>query len=313
METQGSVERPHDIPRELMAAVTRSSVKAHLFGIDTYTREAAWTFGGHAPELLRTALCVLKPDAAVGRRYGAALQALRDNGFRPVDVLPFRHDRLTIRETWRFQLNFADRERVATMELYLRSLDCVLLVLRDEEYRPGAVPAAVRLASLKGPATAELRRPEHLRQRLGALNGLFNFVHTTDEPIDVMRDLGLLLDTRRREGVRERMLAGHDASAEVELIRGEVERSVPAHDLDPLRSWRRLEESGAPAGALARARAGGDTVTAAQLLRAAHHPDAEPGDLWDLLAVLTDTVRFNVPGIERIYPNVLLSAWQEQS
>ncbi|WP_164540336.1 nucleoside-diphosphate kinase [Streptomyces abyssomicinicus] len=311
METQRSTERPHDIPRELLDAVTRSPVKAHLFGIDTYTREAAWTFRDHTGELLRTALCVLKPDAAVGRRYGAALQALADNGFRPVDVLRFRHDRLSIRETWRFQLNFADRERIATMELYLRSLDCVLLVLRDERHRAGAVPAAVRLAALKGPATAELRRPEHLRERLGALNGLFNFLHTTDEPIDVLRDLGLLLEPSRRELVRERMVSGHDATDETRRIREEVEGSVPEHDLDPDAGWRRLEKSGSPAGALARARARGAAVTPAELLRAAHHPDADPGDLWDLLAVLTATVRFNTPGIERIYPNVLLGAWQE--
>ncbi|MER6386547.1 hypothetical protein [Streptomyces sp. NPDC001250] len=313
METQRIAERPHDIPPSLLAAVTRSPVKAHLFGMDTYTREAAWTFGDHTADLLRTALCVLKPDAAAGRRYGAALQALRDNGFSPVDALRFRHNRLTIRETWRFQLNFADRERIATMELYLRSLDCVLLVLRDERHRPGAVPASVRLASLKGPATIELRKPEHLRERLGSLNGLFNFVHTTDEPIDVMRDLGLLLEPQRRELVRDRIVCGHDASDEVTRIREDVEGSVAPHDLDPDHSWRRLQESGSPAGALARLRARGATVTAAELLRAAHHPDADPDDLWDLLSVLTATVRFNTPGIERIYPNVLLSAWQERA
>lgn len=312
MQTQRSAERPHDIPRELMAALTRSPVKAHLFGTDTYTREAAWTFGRHTDDLLRTALCVLKPDAAAGRRYGAALQALRDNGFRPVDALSFRHSRLTIRETWRFQLNFADRERIATMEMYLRSLDCALLVLRDEQYRPGDVPGAVRLASLKGPATAGQRRPEHLRERLGALNGLFNFVHTTDEPLDVMRDLGLLLEPRRRELVRDRIVDGHDACDEVDRIREDAEHSVAAHDLDPGRSWLRLAESGSPAGALARVHAQGGAVTATELLRAAHHPDADPGDVWDLLSVLTATVRFNTPGIERIYPNVLLSAWQEQ-
>lgn len=312
MQTQRSAERPHDVPRELMAALTRSPVKEDLFGTDTYTRESAWTFGGHTEDLLRTALCVLKPDAAAGRRYGAALRALDDNGFRPVDALSFRHNRLTIRETWRFQLNFADRERIATMEMYLRSHDCVLLVLRDERYRPGAVPGAVRLASLKGPATAAQRRPEHLRERLGALNGLFNFLHTTDEPLDVMRDLGLLLGPGRRELVRDRIAAGHDARDEVARLREEVEGAVAAHDLDPAASWLRLAESGSPAGALARVHARGTAVTAAELLRAARHPDAAPGDVWDLLSVLTDTVRFNVPGIARIYPNVLLSAWQEQ-
>ncbi|MGW7361942.1 hypothetical protein ACWGI8_00580 [Streptomyces sp. NPDC054841] len=305
-------ERAHDIPQDLLAAVTRSPVKARLFGADTYLREAAWTFGDHVDDMLGVTLCVLKPDTAVGRRYRTALEALRDHGFHPVDVLRLRHNRLTIRETWRFQLNFADRERIATMDLYLRSLDSVLLVLRDERHRPGDIPASVRLASLKGPAIAELRRPEHLRERLGALNGLFNFVHTADEPIDVLRDLGLLLEQGRREQVRERILVRHDAREEAEQIFDAIEGETEPHDLDPEQSWLRLTKSGAPVGEAARARAAGRTVTAAELLRAAHHPDADPGDLWDLLSVLTATVRFNTPGVERIFPNVLLSAWQEE-
>lgn len=304
-------ERMHDIPPRLLAAITRSPVKARLFGADTYLREAAWTFADHVDDVLGTALCVLKPDAAVGRRYGTAVEALRDHGFRPVDVLRVRHSRLTIRETWRFQLNFADRERIATMDLYLRSLDSVLLVLRDERHRPGAVPASVRLASLKGPATAELRRPEHLRERLGALNGLFNFVHTADEPIDVLRDLGLLLEEGDRIRVRTRILARHDASEEARRVFDAIESATPPHDLDPERSWQRLTRSAAPAGETARARAAGRTVTATELLRAAQHSDADPADLWDLLSVLTTSVRFNTPGIERLFPNVLLSAWEE--
>ncbi|MFJ1867968.1 hypothetical protein ACIOD1_25480 [Streptomyces sp. NPDC088097] len=310
--TRNPEERAHDIPPQLLAAVTRSPVKARLFGADTYLREAAWTFAEDADVLGGTTLCVLKPDAAVGRRYGTALEALRDNGFHPADVLRVRHSRLTIRETWRFQLNFADRERIAAMDLYLGSLDCVLLVLRDERHRPGDVPASVRLAALKGPATAELRRPEHLRARLGALNGLFNFVHTADEPIDVLRDLGLLLEQPRRERVRERLLARHDASEEARRICDTIEAETPPHDLDPERSLHRLTRSAGPAGDVARAGRAGATVTPADLLRAAHHPDADPADLWDLLSVLTATLRFNTPGIERIFPNVLLGAWQEE-
>ncbi|MCX4692834.1 nucleoside-diphosphate kinase [Streptomyces sp. NBC_01408] len=305
-------ERAHDIPPQLLAAVTRSPVKARLFGADTYLREAAWTFGEHLDALQGITLCVLKPEAAVGRRYGTALEALQEHGFRPVDVLRLRHSRLTIRETWRFQLNFADRERIATMDLCLQSLDSVLLVLQDERHRPGDVPASVRLAALKGPATAELRRPEHLRERLGALNGLFNFVHTADEPIDVLRDLGLLLEQPQRERVRGRLLARHDAREEARRICDAIERETEPHDLDPEQSWLRLAKSVAPAGEAARARAAGRTVTPAELLRAAQHPDADPGDLWDLLSILTATVRFNTPDIERIFPNVLLGAWQEE-
>ncbi|TQJ23676.1 hypothetical protein FBZ33_3986 [Micromonospora sp. A202] len=303
--------RMHDIPADVLAALTRSPVKARLFGADNYFREAVWTFGGHVHEVLGIALCVLKPEAAVGRRYGVALQALREHGFAPVDVLRVRHNRLTIRETWRFQLNFADRYRIAAMDLLLQSLDCVLLVLRDDRYRPNGVPGAVRLASLKGPATARLRRPDHLRERLGAINGLINFIHTTDEPLDVLRDLSVLLPPADRERVLRRMCARHDAGPECTQTFAAIEAVTEPHDLDVGNSWKRLSDSDAPAGDLARRHRAGEPISPVELLAAAHDQHAQPRDFWDLLTVLTDTVRFNVPDIERIYPNVLLEAWQE--
>ncbi|WP_433125235.1 hypothetical protein ACQPWW_22215 [Micromonospora sp. CA-240977] len=303
--------RRHDIPADLLAALTRSPVKARMFAADNYFREATWTFGDHVQDVLGIASCVLKPDAAVGRRYGIALQALREHGFTPVDVLRVRHNRLTIRETWRFQLNFADRHRIATMDLYLRSLDSVLLILRDDRHRPGGVPGSVRLASLKGPATARLRRPEHLRERLGAINGLFNFLHTTDEPLDVLRDLSVLLPPADRERVLRRICSPRDVGQECAETFAAIEAVTEPHDLDVGNSWKRLSESDAPVGDLSRRQRAGERISAVELLAAAHHPDAQPSEFWDLLTVLTDTVRFNVPDIERLYPNVLLEAWQE--
>lgn len=300
----------HDVPEHVLAAVTRSPVKAALYGVDNYFREGCWTFADQLDDVLRTTLCVLKPEAAAGRRYRVALQALRDSGFRPVDVLRFRHNRLTIRETWRYQFNFAARERIAAMDLVLPTHDSVLLVVQDEQWGPGRVPASVRLTDLKGPSAPELRRPEHLRRRLGAVNGLFNFMHTSDEPIDVMRELSLLTEWERREQVKARIRAGHDALAEAEAAFTELEAATPEHDLDLERSWQRLTESPAPAGELARVRAKGGEVALADVMAAARSSLADPADHWDLLSVITHTIEFNTPGIGRIFPNVMLSAWQ---
>ncbi|MFC1417849.1 hypothetical protein [Streptacidiphilus cavernicola] len=301
----------HDIPPHVLPAVTRSPAKAALYGVDNYFREGCWTFAEQLDDVLGVTLCVLKPEAAAGRRYQVALRALRDNGFHPVDVLRFRHDRLTIRETWRYQFNFAAHERMDAMDLVLPTIDSVLLVVRDEQWAPGRTPASVRLTDLKGPSAPELRRPEHLRQRLGAVNGLFNFMHTSDEPIDVIRELSVLTGSERREAVRERIRAGHDALAEAEAAFAELEAGTPEHDLDLERSWERLTGSTAPVGELARIRAKGGEVPLADVMAAARSPFAEPADHWDLLSVITHTIEFNTPGIGRIFPNVMFSAWQE--
>lgn len=301
----------HDIPAPTLAAVTRSPAKAALYGVDNYFREGCWTFAERLDDVLGVTLCVLKPEAAAGRRYRVAYQALTDNGFHPVDVLRFRHDRLTIRETWRYQFNFAARERIDAMDLVLPTIDSVLLVVRDSQWRPGRVPASVRLTALKGPSAPEQRRPEHLRRRLGAVNGLFNFMHTSDEPIDVIRELSILTGPRRRALVRDRIRAGYDAAPEAESAFDELEAGTPAHDLDLEKSWERLTGSTAPAGELARIRAKGVEVALADVFAAARSAFADPADHWDLLSVITHTIEFNTPGIQRIFPNVMLSAWQE--
>ncbi|WP_431043044.1 hypothetical protein ACQUSR_14890 [Streptomyces sp. P1-3] len=303
----------HDIPPALVRTVTRSDTKAQLYGVDNYFRESSWLFGDDLDDVLRTTLCVLKPEAAAGRRYRPALDALRDNGFRPVDVVRFRHNRLTVRETWRFQLNFASRERIDAMDLVLGTADSVLLVLRDERWTPDSVPAAVRLTALKGPSDPAQRRPEHLRSRLGAVNGLFNFTHTSDEPIDVMREIAIVCDADRRQLLRTRIRDGFDAVPEAVAAFEALEAEVPAHDLDLENSWRRLAGAEGHVGDLARARAAGREVPATEVAAAVRARVADPGQHWDLLSVLTHTLRFNEPGIERIFPNVLLSSWQDAS
>ncbi|ANP49527.1 hypothetical protein J2Z21_006023 [Streptomyces griseochromogenes] len=301
----------HDIPPALIAAVTRSATKARLYGVDNYFRESSRLFGNDLDAVLGITLCVLKPEAAAGRRYRRALEALRDNGFRPVDVVRFRHNRLTVRETWRFQLNFASGERIDAMDLVLGSADSVLLVLKDERWAPGRVPAAVRLTALKGPSDPAQRRPEHLRSRLGAVNGLFNFTHTSDEPIDVMREIAIVCDGQRRELLRARVLDGYDALPEAADAFDDLEAQVAEHDLDLENSWRRLAQAPGHVGDLARARAAGQEIPVRAVARAVRDGSAGPAHHWDLLSVLTHTLRFNEPGIGRIFANVLLSAWQD--
>lgn len=304
-------EALHDLPPQLVRAVTRSTTKAKLYGVDNYFRESSWLFGEDLDDILRTTLCVLKPEAAAGRRYRRALDALLDNGLRPVDVIRFRHNRITIRETWRFQLNFAARERIDAMDLVLGTSDSVLLVLRDERWAPGSVPASVRLTAIKGPSDPAHRRPEHLRSRLEAVNGLFNFTHTSDEPIDVMREIAILCDWERRHRLRSRIRTAHDAVPEAVSLFECLEDETPAHDLDLENSWQRLSGCPGPVGDMARARAAGLEVPVQRIAAAVRSRAADPRSHWDLLSVLTHTLRFNEPGIGRIFPNVLLSSWQD--
>ncbi|WP_151770051.1 hypothetical protein [Streptomyces abyssomicinicus] len=293
-----------EVPSDLLDTVTWSERKADLYAVDQYFREASWTFGDIVPQMLGIALCMLKSEATAGRRLRPALRILREAGFCPVDVIPFRHDRLTIREVWRYQFNIADRRRIEAMDVILPSTRTVALVLKDERWHPGAIPAAVRLNGLKGPADPRLRRPEHLRHQLGVVNGLFNFTHISDEPADVLRELAVICDEPRRELVRRRILQDHDARPEALAVFQELEDRHPEHDFDLENSWQRLAAGPGPLG-----EAGTRRPDLEEMLDLTRRTPLDSPHRWDLLTVVTHLLtEMNVGDVGPIVPNVT-EAW----
>ncbi|GAB7183424.1 hypothetical protein ATKI12_3255 [Kitasatospora sp. Ki12] len=281
------VDRLSEVDRSVRDRLTWSSGKADLYAVDQYFREACGTFAEDLDAMLGVALCMLKSEATAGRRLRPALEILAGAGFRPVDVVRFRHDRMTIREVWRYQFNIATRERIEAMDAILPSTDTVCLVLRDERWTPGAVPAAVRLNSLKGPADPKLRGPEHLRHRLGVVNGLFNFLHISDEPADVLREIAVLCDGPRRELMRDRIRSGFDAVPAVLEVFDDLERRHPEHDFDLERSWQRLAEVPGALGEPARRRARGEEAGLGEVLALVRAEPLDSPSRWDLLTVVT--------------------------
>ncbi|TQJ23679.1 nucleoside diphosphate kinase [Micromonospora sp. A202] len=304
-QEKSPVDRLSEIPPDVRHAATWSREKADLYAVDQYFREACWTFGDIVAEMQSVCLCMLKSEATVGRRLVPALHALEQAGFRPVDAIRFRHDRMTIREVWRYQFNIATRHRVEAMDVILPSTDTVALVLRDERWTSKAVPAAVRLNALKGPADPALRQPTHLRHQLGVVRGLFNFTHISDELADVMRELAVISDEARRMQTRERILADHDARAEVLEIFADLEARHPAHDFDIERSWASLAVDEGPVAEAARRRARGDTPSLDEMLALTRAVPIEAPRRWDLLTVVTHLLGdMNVPGVTPTVPNV---------
>ncbi|MFI1365718.1 hypothetical protein [Streptomyces griseochromogenes] len=294
-----------EVGQDILEQVTWSPEKARMYAVEQYFREACWTFGGDLPRMLGITLCMLKAEATAGRRLRPAVRALAGAGFRPVDVVAFRHDRLTIREVWRHHFNLATPERVEAMDLILPTTDTVCLVLKDTEWQPGRMPAAIRLNSLKGPADPGERLPQHLRHQLGVVNGLFNFMHCSDEPIDVFREIAVLCDDARRDLMRERILGDHDALPEVLALFDALERRHPAHDFDYGLSWKRLAGAPGAPGRLAARRAAGEDITVTDVMTVTQGVSYEDPHRWDLLTVITHLLKvMNVPGLSPSVPNV---------
>lgn len=98
----------------------------------------------------------------------------------------------------------------------------------------------MRLQQFKGPTLPRQRAAHHLRAGLGPPNRLLNFVHAADEPADVLREVGLLLDRPTRRVVIERMRSGRPALDELARLRDAVYRDDEPHDLLPAPALSRL-------------------------------------------------------------------------
>ena len=140
------------------------------------------------------ALLVLKPEALMARRSGAALRALYRQGFAVAAFERFIFSPDMASAFWRYSWNCATPGRLALVRELNALSPAFALWLVDNRRNGRPVPASVRLSCLKGAAYPEGRNPDSVRDATGALNPVLSFVHVSDEPADVLRESALILN-----------------------------------------------------------------------------------------------------------------------
>ena len=297
------------IPREL----SHSRDKLDLYAADTFFIES-WEdlveiTGDHAASVAGTmAGLVLKPDAIAARVGGRALRWLEAEGFSAIAAERVVFDRRMIREIWRYAWNVATRDRKDAMDLLMCAAPSLFIGLR------APAPAALRLSRSKGAADPSIRSPGELREVLGAPVPLINFVHTTDEAADVIRETGVYFGVEERRAIYRAALAPPMDFRRVEAVIAELERSVVSHDMALGPAVRRvldeLDRIGPPddtasselrehlAPALSGARVEWRTV--ARLLDEFQVPCSD----WDRAVIAAHIVQLETGGAERLLPGV---------
>jgi nucleoside diphosphate kinase len=194
VEYDASIETLRETDRWM--ALTAVPQKFQLFSRESYFREgwdvAQEVFGLNAlAELQKIAVLTLKPEAVAGRRIEHCLDYMAQHGFKPIATRAITYNRFNTREIWRYQWNVATLDRLEVSDLTTQLTKSLIVVFRDE--RPDVrIPATVRLAGLKGSSLPWERHKEHLRSVLGALNRMIVMVHCSDEPIDILREFGII-------------------------------------------------------------------------------------------------------------------------
>ncbi|MFD2474334.1 nucleoside-diphosphate kinase [Amycolatopsis silviterrae] len=292
------------------AALTRMPAKRTAYRRETYFREGARDtarmLGDRAAAILRRhALLMVKPDGVAAGKVRPVLDWLAKQGFAVQAVQRPAFTGFRWREMWRYQLTSATVDRLALNDLiYVGS--GLLLLLRDE--RPGPMPATMRLASLKGSADLSKQKPGTLRALLRQHNRNFSYIHVADEPADLVRELGLLLDPAQRREALHGLASDRPTGLPLleEALAAEAAATPRTFDADTAAdavadALKRSEHGSRALQLLERLRFG-EAVPWIEVAEAVAASGAEV-DHWDLAAVGASLIECDEPGEPKLIGN----------
>lgn len=214
------------------AGCLRSAIhsKNYRYGQEPYFQESLLdlktVFGETVADCARFTFVIFKPDAFVCRSVENTIAELRRRGFRPIATETFRFDRYKVRELWRYEYNVARVERYRLIDDLLCSGPSLLVALESGD---PSVDASVQLSDQKGDSDIRKRRTDSLRSAVGARTGTLNFIHTPDELIDLVREIGVLFDQPCRLDLYARMR--ERSGLDIGCCAAALAREYPSHSL----------------------------------------------------------------------------------
>ena len=310
------------------SSFTRVPLKRRLYSRETYFREAlSQARMALAESELRAALrfgalLLVKPDGLVAGKASAVLKYLRANNYSVLAVERPVFTRFHWRELWRYQLNCATLDRLAVNDVVLRD-ESLLLFLRCDANLD--VPASVQLSLQKGPSDVFAQQPDCLRRVLGQPNRVLSFIHVADEPADIIRDLGVLLEPPTQYRVLSAFRSGCMPPQDAELLRKTIiESDACARDLHAQGALERVEAQVLSAKdathsealqrvkvELARMRRG-ERISWRAFTTSIAESDISL-DRWDLASLGAQFVVYDKPGVAKLVQGVDSKLWYDRS
>lgn len=185
-----------------------------------FPSERLWTIGS----VLFKADTMLRGSGLRGIRF------LEEQGFEIRAVREVCFSGARVEQFWRYSLGRLSRERVELLKA-LQKLSPSLYVLVESADQGTRLPCSLRLTELKGQVDVARRHAGNLRYAMGdPQSAFFNFVHTADEPADLIRELGLLFDAAERREMLLQTMSG--SRPDVEGVYERLRLSCVPSDLD---------------------------------------------------------------------------------
>lgn len=235
------------------------------------------------------------------------------HGFVPVGFSRVRVNLDVSSRIWKYQSAASTADSLRVAELVCDAGDSLLVLFRSSP-SPGEPPASVRLTELKGPSDPRRRREGQLRAVLRSPSLSLVLVHSCDEPLDLIREIGILAarDAARLYSVMAAP-APEDVSEELGRAIDELDAEIPAHDLDPDRAVARTvrllrqprpDDAGRAAAVralhlLAAATSGRRALPWQPFSESLAAAGLAPSD-WDALLIADAYIEHDIPGVSRV-------------
>lgn len=143
-------------------------------------------------KLFKIGLLIIKPEAIMLGKVSKILDIISENEF---ELIYSSYKKLNIEQTsamWKFAWRNASVERILINQKLFSLCNSLILILRYK--KPTVFSACEMLTDLKGPSLPEMRKPYQIRNQIQPINYILNYVHTSDEIADFLRELGILFD-----------------------------------------------------------------------------------------------------------------------
>lgn len=143
-------------------------------------------------KLRRYGLMLIKPEAVMMGKSSEIFSILQAAGYELIYYVRKNIGSIRSAELWKFSWVNSSLECILVNQKLYSMQDSLILILRTHD--TCKMSACEMLTDLKGSAFESKRKSYQIREKIKPINYVLNYVHTSDDIDDFLREIGILLD-----------------------------------------------------------------------------------------------------------------------
>lgn len=143
-------------------------------------------------ELHKYGLMLVKPEAILLRKTSTIFSILQSLDYELVYFLFKKIGSTDISEMWKYSWVNSSLERIFVNQKLFSTYKSLILILRIRTLNEKST--CELLTDLKGSVNEFERKSYQIREKIKPINYILNYIHTSDDQYDFLRELGILLD-----------------------------------------------------------------------------------------------------------------------